>query len=421
MLFASRKDFVARLVVTGSVVVRRALTLLPGLGVLAALASQGWFAPRTTLPAPPRTSPSPWWVAAAAAHDAGACQLSLRVHDAAAGSVVADARVALVRLRDGAVVERIEARTNARGAYRAIDLAPGTWNATVDVDGYALQGAPDFRCEGRGQRAFFDLAAARATHVVRGRVVGDARRPLPDATVALWQDDRRRDAVAGVVRVDVEADGRFRAALPPGEYVAYVTARDHVPKRATLRVGAPSTAWTARLTSQPTVRGVVVDEQGRPVAGAVVAMGDAWDPAARAARVVADDAGRFALPVVRGQELTVTARGDARVGRVALGVIDDVAVWQALTVTAVPGRTIRGVVFAFDGAPRPHGRVRYRVRALGLEGEVPCDGDGRFVLDGMPVEDVEAWAADNATGAWGARVADASTSELALPWTPPAY
>jgi hypothetical protein len=165
----------------------------------------------------------------------------------------------------------------------------------------------------------------------------------------------------------------------------------------------------------------VVDESGRPVAGAVVAMGEAWDPSSQAARVVTDAAGVFALPVVRGQELTLTAHGDGRLGRISAGTVDDVSGLQALTIAVRTGRTVVGVVVGDDGQPRPHGSVRFRVRALGLEGEVPCDGNGRFVLDGMPAEDVEAWAADNATGAWGARVADALTGHLTLPWTPPAY
>lgn len=399
------------------------IALVPGVAVLVAVSSLGWFDVRTTPPPPPAPqSPSPWTLSAADAVDDGACQLSLTVRDAVAGGGVVDgARLSIVRLAAGEVVERVEARTDRKGSYRAIDLAPGTWNVTVDVDGRALQGTPDFACDARGKRAHFDLAAQDGAHVVAGRVVDDQRQPLPRAQVALWQADVQRTGLAGVVRVDVDASGRFRAALPAGEYVTWTSAPEHVARRGSLRVTQPQTAWTTRLAFRPAVRGVVVDETGTAMAGAVVSMGEAWDPTASVARVVADASGRFEMPVAQGQELTLTARGEGRLGRLLVGVVDDVRGLQALTLVARPGRTVGGVVVDDSGAPRPFGRVHFRVRALGLEGEVACDAQGRFVLDGMPQDDVEAWAADTAIGAWGARVADASTSQLSLPWAPPSY
>jgi hypothetical protein len=48
-------------------------------------------------------------------------------------------------------------------------------------------------------------------------------------------------------------------------------------------------------------------------------------------------------------------------------------------------------------------------------GEAPTDEDGRFVLDGMPPEvDVEVWAADHESGAWGAQVATPARGVLTL-------
>jgi hypothetical protein len=423
MLLSSLRSLAGRASgLTRSTPVQCAIGLAPGGAVLLALSSLGWFDVRTT-PAPPAPAvPSPWTLAAADAHDDGACQLSLTVRDAQAGGAVVDgARLSIVRLVTGEVVERIEALTDRKGTYRAIDLTPGTWNVTVDVDGRALQGAPDFVCAARGMRAHFELPVVAGDHVVVGRVVDDRRQALPRASVALWQGHGQRAGLAGVVRVDVDPDGRFRAALPAGEYVTWTAAPEHVTRSGTMRVTQPKTAWTARLAFRPAVRGVVVDEAGRAIAGAVVSMGEAWDPTASVARVVADASGRFELPVVQGQDLTLTARGEGRLGRLLVGVVDDIRGLQALTLIAQPGRTIGGVVVGDDGAPRPFGRVQFRVRALGLQGEVGCDGAGRFVLDGMPDHDVEVWAADTAIGAWGARVADASTSHLSVPWSPPAY
>jgi hypothetical protein len=394
--------------------------VLPGAGLLLALASFGFFGERRPPPVPVVEAPSPWWFAAAAARDDGACQLALRVHDET-GAPVDGAQLQIVRLAGGDVVERIAARTDRKGTYRAIDLTPGSWDVTIDVPGHALQGAPTFACTAPGQRAFFDLQVSPGENVVEGAVVGDGRAPLPGASVAFFQDDSHRSALAGVVRVEADHRGHFRAVLAPGRYVALVGAREHLAKRTTLVVSEPSMRMPVRLAWRPAVRGVVVDEQGRRVGGAVVVMGAAWDPRARTARVTTDVDGRFEMPIAQGQDLTLTAHGQGLVGHLAVGVVDDARQFPTLTVVARAGRSVGGVVVALDGAPRPFGPVHFRIRALGLEGEVQSDADGRFVIDGLPADDVELWAADNATGAWGARVADATTAQVALTWLPPAF
>ena len=114
--------------------------------------------------------------------------------------------------------------------------------------------------------------------------------------------------------------------------------------------------------------------------------------------------------------------GEGRVARAVLGVVDNVGGLQNIRLVAGLGRTVEGVVLRADGGFLAFGAVHYRVRALGLEGEAPTDGNGRFVLDGMPADnDVEVWAAGNASGAWGAQVATPSTSQLALTFVAPAW
>lgn len=391
--------------------------------VLASLSSTGAFSPRVT-PAPVLPPvPSPWTVAHARALDDGACQLAVRVADNGAG--VDGAAVQVARLGDGGVVlERYSARTDRDGDHRLIDLPPGFYDLTVDVDGKALAGAPTFTCTAPGQRGYFDIELVDASHQIDGVLRGQKNKPLAGATVALWQHDNARSGVAGVVRVRSDDDGHFTARVAPGTYLAWITADDHVAKQATIKVGeAPVTSTTLKLAWSPSVRGVVVDETGAPLADAVVAVGGAFDPRARTTTVTTDATGHFALPVHEGQDLTITARGNGRVARAVLGVVDDVAGLQRLQLVATTGRVVEGVVMTADGGVLAYGAVEYRVRASGLSGEAPTDAQGRFVLDGMPVDqDVEVWAKGNATGAWGAQVSEPTNPQrLALMWVPPAW
>ncbi len=398
-----------------------AVAVVPGGALLLALSSTGLFDTRVTqLPDLPE-APSPWLVARASAQDDAACQLSLRVVDEA-GNAVDDARVTVAALKDGSVGRTVDALTDRKGTHRLIDLDRGAYDVTVDVDGKALQGTPTFRCNHDGQRAYFDVVVKDSDNVVTGRLTGKNKAALAHATVALFQSINQRDGLAGVVRVRTDADGNFSARVTAGSYVAYATAADHTAKKTTVKVEAPVTKMALNLAWSPSVRGIVVDDAGQPLKNAVVAMGNAFDPRAKTTTVKTDENGRFALAVSQGQELSLTARGDGKIGRAFVGTVDDVERFQHLTIVATSGRTVSGVVLGTDGNPLAFGGVHYRVRELGLEGEAPTDGAGRFMLDGLPAnQDVEVWAVGNATGAWGARVADPGTTQLALTFIPPAY
>jgi len=362
-------------------------------------------------------------VGKATAQDDGACQLSVRVRDGT-GAAIDDARVSFARVDAGVVQERLDALTDAEGTHRLIDLPAGAYDVTVDVPGHALSGAPTFTCDtsNGGRRAFFDVEARAVTTSIEGTVTGRRKVPLALATLAVWQDDNTRTGLTGVVRLRTDDQGRFSARLAPGSYQAWVTADDHVGKKVSFTVGPDKTTAKIALAFSPAVRGTVTDELGAPIAGAVVAVGGAFDPRQKNASVTTDAFGRFSLPVQVGQELTITARGNGRVARAFVGVVDEVERFQHVQLMATTGRTVAGVVYRTDGEPLAFGAVHYRVKSLGLEGEAPLDAKGRFALDGMPEDaDVEVWAAGNATGAWGAQVATPTQSQLALLFVPPAW
>jgi hypothetical protein len=397
----------------------------PGGALLLALSSSGLFETRVTRAPELPPAPSPWLVATAVAKDDAACQLSVRVVDER-GDVVDDAPLKIAKLGAGVVEAGCDALTDHKGTHRLIDLARGSYDVTVDVAGKALQGTPTFRCDQDGKRAFFDVVVKDSDRVVTGTihgVRGGKKQPLAYATVAVFQDLANRNALGGVVRVRTDGDGQFSARLPAGQYVAYATANDHVAAKTHFTVDAPLTQMQLALAFMPSVSGVVVDDAGVPVAGAVVAMGNAYDPRAKASAVVADSSGRFRLPVHEGQELTLTARGDGKIGRTFVGVVTAERAPEVRIVASV-GRTVSGVVTTPTGKIVAFGDVQFRIKSLGVEGTARTDASGRFVLDGMPQnEPVEVWAKGNATGAWGARVAEPTTSptQLALLYIPPAY
>ena len=354
------------------------------------------------------------------ASDDSACQLSVRVRSA--GSVAEQAVVQLARVGAAGVVDAWSARPDRRGAHRFLDLPPGDYDLTASSPGHALQGAPRFRCEAPGQRAYFDVNLVAATRSLAVRVLGDDNRPIPHADLALAQEEGTQGALAGIIHVRTDEAGMARAALQPGRFQLLAQATEHVGQRRSIQVADADVRLTLRLAFSPTVRGRVVDEGGAPMVGALVSMGAAWAPGARGSAVRTDNSGRFALPVQRGQDLALTARGSGRVGRLFVGNVGDGHGLQEVLLTARPGRTVEGVVLRADGSPHAFGAVRYRIRALGLEGVESADENGQFLLDGMPgSEDVEVWADGTAVGAWGARVAGPKDRRVALTWIAPAY
>jgi hypothetical protein len=214
-------------------------TVAVGAVVLSSLSALHLFEIRVESAPELPPSPSPWLVERAAAKDDAACQLSLRVRDG--GDDVDGARVSVQRLDRGAVAQRFDALTDAKGTHRVIDLQPGYYDVTVDVDGRALNGTPTFACDQAGKRAFFDVDVRAVDTVVSGVVSGRRRQPLPMATVAIWQEDNVRAGLSGVVRVRADGEGRWSARLAAGAYVAQVTATDHFEKRTTFTVNAGDT------------------------------------------------------------------------------------------------------------------------------------------------------------------------------------
>ena len=374
----------------------------------------------------PPARPSPFVLSEALGATPGTCQIGARVLEGEAP--LADAPLRLARVTADGSAEVWTARTDANDAHRFIDLPRGTYHLTALVDGHAPAGAPELACTRAAERAYVELALAtpgspRAVQL-DVQLASASGGTLPGAELAIAQDQDGRNALAGVARLAADAHGHFSLLLAPGSYVVLAQAPMHAAAKRTITLRSDEQHSAARivLAPAPRIRGTVIDEAGAPVAGALVALGAAFDPKARGARVRTEADGSFALPVSVGQDVTISARGDGKVARMAFGVLSSPFGVDGVQLVVRAGRNVEGVVSKPDGAPWAFGQVRYRVRELGITGVEQADAAGRFVLDGMPADaDVEVWAEGNATGAWGAQVSTPDGEQLALVYVPPAY
>jgi hypothetical protein len=213
-----------------------------------------------------------------------------------------------------------QAVTSQDGAYVFERLRPGAYTVAVEKTGYAAPIGPSNarRVQVAAGQSIdgVDLQLERGA-VITGRVLDPAGEPLPDAHVTAMRRVASRGALPRLLPAPGQGQqtndlGEFRiASLPPGDY--YVAA---IPRRVSM-FGAAATAGAARAagsaratitttfypgtpdpaTAQPIavgagaevgnivftmqsvpgfrVSGIVVDEQGAPVADAMVRlMGD---------------------------------------------------------------------------------------------------------------------------------------------------
>ncbi len=108
---------------------------------------------------------------------------------------------------------------------------------------------------------------------VRGRVIDAASdQPIQEAEVLVGSDRFG----SHYPQTKTDADGRFEFRnRKPGELVLTVKAKSHAPDLKTLMVSARTGPVEFRLEPGRVIRGRLVDQQGRPVAGAFVAA-DTW-------------------------------------------------------------------------------------------------------------------------------------------------
>mgnify|MGYP002377230357 CR=1 FL=1 len=317
---------------------------------------------------------------------------------------------------------RSEAIANEHGAHRFIDLVPGTYHLTAFFDDGALASAPTVRCVGDTLRASVALSRPASTTEITGRVVGHGGTGAQGAEILVDQPEGHRHGLLGPAHVPVQDDGTFRARVPTGRLVVLATAPHHAPNKVELSLTeARPVDVPLVLTWRPEAHGRVVDAAGRPVAGALVSVGPHHDPRRAPPTATTRDDGTFTIDVAPGRTFTLTARAEGGIDTVRLSPVKETAGVHDVELRLGEGRSVMGFVQDQKGGVRAFTDVLVRVKEHGIVDTVRTDHEGRFVVRGLPTDDVELWPKDGAIGAWGGAVADAGTRGVMLTYVAPAY
>lgn len=256
--------------------------------------------------------------------------------------------------------------------------------------------------------ADFTLVLADACEVA-GRVVDERGRPVEGAEVALAVPELPRLAATspdGMVEPrslyedtrSTGADGAFTFAAAPRTRLALSVAHPtHMPWHGPVALGAAPVLVT--LQRGASIRGVVRDEAGAPVAGARVA---AWHTDRPTQRVVADATGGFqldGLDLTREVLLTAYAAGHAPGSRSVAPVAGGAHEASSDVVLTLPapaalrgtledptGAPVAGATVHLAGGPPTEGATAQRRALIELTcaTSATVDFTGGFVFDGLP-------------------------------------
>ncbi len=283
----------------------------------------------------------------------------------AAGRPVARARVRAVPAPADSPPPSGETRTDAGGRFRIPGLRAG-WTYLLKVDGgdfaptRQIADVPPAVQPGKPVRITVTPGAE-----VSGRVVDPGRRPVPGAAVRLlpllradesWPDPEALKPLEGLSG----SEGRFLLShLAPGQYRLEIVREGFAPIRISgVEIPPNSPAvhlGDLRLPAGVTIEGRVVDEQGRPLAGALVAVpSDAQGEMPVQVETGLD--GSFRLKgLARGDRYDLHIQAEGFVPRQAPGV--EAPPSEPLRIELRRGRTLSVRVLDPDGRPVPGARL----------------------------------------------------------------
>ncbi|MEM8961624.1 MAG: carboxypeptidase-like regulatory domain-containing protein [Acidobacteriota bacterium] len=299
------------------------------------------------------------------------------VRDAVTGEPVAGALVWSPLVPEKVVITRED------GTYRVAvwPLTPGG-RVSVGAAGYRLHhGEP------------VDVVELEPERVLSGRVVDAAAAPVADVTITVhslgW--------VAGAARSTADGTYRIAGLKPENAYEVVFEHADFARHKEPLTMSADeSTRLDVTLDRGVTGVGLVIDETGEPVVGALVSLVEPPPskpfpprPEPHRYETVSDGEGRFELTALAAGEwdLEVDASGFARAEVAGIDVSEEEARTDLGAVTLTPGTEIEGRVLDSNGQPLAEVAVTTRQRVVRFgpgareRSEATYTGlDGRFTL-----------------------------------------
>jgi protocatechuate 3,4-dioxygenase beta subunit len=307
------------------------------------------------------------------------------------------------------------ARSGAEGRYEVRGLSPQRYRLSADDDRFV----PWTRSVTvvAGQAEDQDVPLVRGA-TLAGRVVGEDGAPIEGAIVSLTRPGEnpvqafvRRMEGGDEATIRTLRDGSFRASrLMPGENQRLDVRHDEYEERSVggidLAAGRALSGVSVVLRRGLTVRGIVKDEAGRPLAGVEVQLSRPFEFQSRRGGVSFSFIGPGTTPrketgadgrfEFRGLKAGDYSLGANRRGLVRASVdpvkVSEGRAAETIEITLKPGVTISGYVRDRAGAPAPGWYVSARPSG---EGGGPAFGpgsprtpeptgpDGAFVLEGL--------------------------------------
>ncbi len=218
----------------------------------------------------------------------------------------------------------------------------------------------------------------------------------PDGLVGALVELRGIDMQSATT--DKNGNAEFRQ-VPVDRYRVVANAEGYAPGRTRVSISRSGATATARLELKGGARvaGVVVDPNGKPLAGARVVYRGLSDRSLRADHrldaVVSDKAGQFAIPALSAGSFVFTATAEG----FAPGSSESIDLNGRVEKTGVevrmePGATLQGKVVNTAGKPVPGARVRVSVKTEGMRRrgrrggvrQIFTDDEGAYELTGLP-------------------------------------
>lgn len=283
----------------------------------------------------------------------------------------------------------VRLKTDARGVALFAALEPGQWTFSGGRQPELTEGVLMTATTpvGRGQTRTLALDVVRGGEV-HGRLLDlETQRGIPGMVEVLQAGRPLRPVYAA-------PDGAFNLRLPAGEYAleSYGSegGQGKTYRQAVKVVDGEAAALELPIHARAMLKGQLLDESGKPLAGIVVA---------RSTALLTDDAGRFALEARNaGEDFTdygVAMNRNRTLGR---GFVLTGKEHGELRLELAPMGSLEGRIVDAAGNPAPDAEVSLGIRALNGGWDSPgmwvwertVSKDGRFrfapVPPGLPVD-----------------------------------